>query len=321
MKKLLLTSAFFCFFVLAYSQSDTLFTKKHEKIPCKIIEINETDFKYKLADNPDGPVFVAGRTTITKYVLSNGYTQQVIPDEMSIEEEHKEILGNRTAIKIHPFSFVNNQFSFAYEKVIKVGMNLDVEFGYSNSNLNGQQDVFGNNYYNGTNTGAYIKPGVKFFLGQDYSVKGMKYAHPLKGRYIKLDLGFSYLNFQNLKHLTGGYNGTTYTTNTVSSNANTFAYGGFVNYGRQFILGNILTLEYYIGLGLTGLSYSYTNPNYTKNQSYGPYYNSYYDDVQNTSNFHGFMRTQGLGLSYTGGFRIGYIIPAKKNKVQPTKKN
>ena len=43
MKKLLLTTAFFCFFVLAYSQSDTLFTKKHEKIPCKIIEINDSD--------------------------------------------------------------------------------------------------------------------------------------------------------------------------------------------------------------------------------------------------------------------------------------
>lgn len=311
---------FFCLGLITFRH---FVYKKHEKIPCKIIEINETDFKLKLAGNLDGPVFVSSRTTITKYVLSNGYTQQVLPDEMSIEEEHKEILGNRTVIKIHPFSFVNNQLSFAYEKVIKVGMNLDLEFGYSNSNLNGQRDAFGNNYTNGSNTGAYIKPGVKFFLGQDYSVKGMKYAHPLKGRYIKLDLAFSYLNFQNLQRSAVGYNGTTYTTSSVSTNANTFAYGGFVNYGRQFILGNILTLEYYIGIGFTGHSYSYTNPNYTKNFSCGPYNSSYNnnDDVQNTSNFHGFMRTQGLGLSYTGGFRIGYIIPAKKTKPKATKYN
>ena len=80
-------------------------------------------------------------------------------------------------------------------------MNYDSEFGYINSNLNKQPILNGgvnSNYYFGTTklseepfyTGAYIKPGVKFFWGQDYTVRGLRYAHPIQGKYVRFDLVF-----------------------------------------------------------------------------------------------------------------------------------
>jgi hypothetical protein len=240
-----------------------------------------------------------------------------MPDELSLENEHKEILGNREVIKIHPFSFAFNHVSLAYEKVIKVGMNLDAEVGYINSSISQFQTLTPSGYGSPFTTGAYIKPGLKFFLGQDFSVKGLKYAHPLKGRYIKLDLAFAYLNFQNVDRAMYSNTPPMYTYTVVSSDIAAFSYGGFVNYGRQFILGNFLTLDYYFGVGFTGQSVSYSNPGFnTANNNSSYYFYGYRDFSKAISNYYGFARIPGLGLSGTFGFRIGYILPSKQSKME-----
>jgi len=320
MKKTFLTSILLCLFVTVNAQSDTLYTKKQQKIICKIVEIGELDIKYKRVELLDGPTYVINRLNIIKYTLANGYTEIIVADELSIENEHGNIIKNRTVIKISPFSPVNNQITFAYEKVLRVGTNLDIELGYSNSNLTKNQDITGS-MRNVFNSGFYVKPGVKFFLGQDYSVRGLKYAHPLKGRYIRLDLAFSYLNYENLKRTepvrnpnTPYYSSTTY---TIVTDVQSFSYGGFVNYGRQFILGNALTLEYYVGVGFTGQSNTYSNNDYKKTIYSGYNYFNRNDDAKNIANYHGFFRSPNLGLSVTGGFRIGYILPEKTAKNKP----
>jgi hypothetical protein len=315
MKKLIPTLLLLCVFVSGFSQTDTLYTKKQDKIPCKIIEINEFDIKYKLAASIDGPIYVVSKASVTKYTLANGFTELLLPDELSLENEHGEIIKNRTVIKVHPFSVVNNQLSFAYEQVLKVGTNLDIEAGYINTGLN--SSTTSNRVYNSGRTnysGAYIKPGVKFFLGQDFSVKGLRYAHPLKGRYIKLDVAVSYLNFQDVRRTENVGIYPNIQNRTVTTNINTFAYGGFVNFGRQFILGNILTIEYYFGVGFTGRTIDYTNDDFLRSGS-----GYYYNENNSISNYHGFQRIPNFGLSGTAGFRIGYIIPEKKAHKEPSK--
>ena len=39
-------------------------------------------------------------------------------------------------------------------------------------------------------------------------------------------------------------------------------------------------------------------------------------DAKRISNYHGFIRASNMGLSVTGGFRIGYIIPDKCTKTK-----
>jgi hypothetical protein len=176
MKKLILFSVLMIASILGLAQADTLYTVKGQKIPCKIYEINDLEMRYRLASNLDGPVFVIDKSTIRKYVLANGYTEIITPDELSLDNEHKEILGNREVIKIHPFGFAFNHVSLAYEKVIKVGMNIDAEIGYINSSFSQYNNGRTYGFNTPFTTGAYIKPGLKFFLGQDFSVKGLKYA-------------------------------------------------------------------------------------------------------------------------------------------------
>jgi hypothetical protein len=317
MKKLFLILFFGLGAILSFSQSDTLFDNKGRKITCKIHEINEFEIKYVMTGLVDGPTYVIDKSTVIRYTLANGYTEVLMPDELSLEHEHGEILANREVIKLHPFSFAFNHISLSYEKVIKVGFNLDVEVGYINYAIT-NNDPFATGYGNSRTsafyTGAYVKPGVKFFLGQDFSVRGLKYAHPLKGRYVKLDLAGSFINYQGLQRVDYNFTNNTAVTNTVTSDLNIVAYGGFVNYGRQFILGNMLTLDYYVGLGFTGISYTYSNPEYMRNtNSYNSGFTtySYATDARYISNYHGFMRMPNFGLSVTCGFRIGYILPSK----------
>jgi len=286
------------------------------------MEINESEIKYKWAGNIDGPIYFIDKASVIKYALSNGFVARLVPDELSIENEHKEILGNRQVIKISPFSAAFSHISVAYESVIKVGMNLDIEGGYINSEINSDaSNMFRTGLNNSThNSGVFIKPGIKFFLGEDFSIKGLKYAHPLKGRYVKLDLAISYINFQDLSMVYYSQNNYPYngvqTVRTVYSNLNTVAYGGFVNYGRQFILGNILTLDYYAGIGFTGQTETYSNPDFFTNPfGTGNQQQYYYGNERNyTSNYHGFIRVPTLGLSFTAGFRVGYIIPQKESR-------
>lgn len=304
MKKLFFLLVFACLASIGFSQSDTLYTIKNKKIPCKIYEINEFEIKYRLAGVADGPLYVIDKTTVRKYTLANGYTELLLPDEMSLENEHREILGNRQVIKIHPFSFATNHISFAYEKVIKVGMNLDVEAGYINSGFTNNNWFGSNGNYNVFASGAYIKPGVKFFLGQDFAVRGLKYAHPLKGRYFKVDLAVSYINLRDVTVYI--YNNSyPYTTVPVKSDVGSVAYGAFINYGRQFILGNLFTFDYYFGIGATGQSNSYSNSAIKSNYGF---------DARNLYYYGGFYRTPNIGISFTGGIRLGYIIPDKTTK-------
>lgn len=317
MRKIIHVLILLCCSASLWSQSDTLYTKTKQKITCKIIEINDSEIKYRVAAAEEGPVYVINRIKVSRYTLANGFSEILAPDELSIENQHASILNNRSVVKMHPFSFVNSQFSFAYEQVIKVGTSVDVEVGYVNSNINYNYSM-GGGFYNQYGTrafysGAYIKPGFKFFVGQDFTLKGMRYAHPLKGRYIKLDLAASFLQHRDITRSFQTPGSNPYSYRTLTTDVNTVAYGGFVNYGRQFILGNVLTLEYYFGVGFTAVSVGYSNSDF-KNAASN---NFAYNEFANFSNYHGFMRIPGLGLSGTAGFRIGYIIPAAEPKSKP----
>lgn len=327
MMKKIISLFFICISALCFSQSDTLYLLSNKKITCKILEINDLEIKYRPVENSSGPLYIIDKSTVYKYSLSNGFSEQITKRETQVwnntpvEATRKEVKDNYQSIKLSPFSFAFSHVSLAYEKVIKKGMNAEVTVGYSNSGINpDEMDLFKTGYNKGSNyTGAFIKPGIKFFFGEEYSDKNIKYAHPLSGRYIKLDLALSYLNAKNLTAVYSMYTSTTgVVSQTTTSNLTTIAYGGFVNYGRQVILGNILTLEGYIGVGFTGKSETYSNPSFF----ISPFPQSVYTQDNNsyTSNYHGFLRIPTLGLSFAGGFNIGYIIPQKSKNKKAVKK-
>ncbi len=235
---------------------DTLITLKNEKIVGKITKVTETEFEYKKSLEPDAPIYTISREKIKEIRWGNGSKELVMPDEMSVNKEH-EILDKRSDIQFHFFSIVTEKLSFTYEHVIKVGINLEVTAGLINNTMIKQPITGSSNDL--LTQGAMLGAGVKFLLGQDFYLNGMKYAHPLKGRYIKPEI--LYAGF--IEHgVVSGYsvaNGSNYGQQVVTDlKVNSVAI--MLNYGRQFVLGNILTFGYSVGVGYSLNSAAYSNP-------------------------------------------------------------
>jgi hypothetical protein len=304
---------FLAFFVTrAFSQSDTLVPRVGARIPCKITEIGEEEIKYKKADNPDGPTYSTSKNKLKEMIFANGTREFIKSDELALDgKSTPELLSETRVIKVEPFSPFLNHICVGYEQMLKVGTNLEVKLGFVSSNLNSNlHQVF----YSSTGlTGGYAKAGVKFLLGQDFVMRGIKYAHPLKGRFIRLDVDFVALNFQGLKN--GYYNGygSLYTMQTSDMSA--YSYGLFISYGRQFVLGDIITLDYYVGLGASGQSLTFTKPNFNNVPGFPNYYRQDY-----TGNYYSHYRTPS-GFSAQFGLSLGYIVkkkPASESRPRPT---
>lgn len=124
-----------------------------------------------------------------------------------------------------------NTLGLFYEQMIKVGTNMEFKAGYIGIGSAKNPDNV---------SGMYFKAGVKFLKTPDEYIKGGKRLHALKGSYIKPEFIF----------------------NTFSTNYNMYSSSGpikesitYRNYafnmvlGKQFILGNIMTMDYYFGFG------------------------------------------------------------------------
>ena len=145
MKKYPLTLILFLFFGMwTYAQKDSSFTKplpafdtlinyKFQKMPCKIIEIGQDEIKYKRANNLDGPVYTVSKQEIREIRFANGARETIKQDELSMAPK-PEVIDQRKAIKIHPFSPMFNKITVGYEQVLKMGINLEAKLGYINSN-------------------------------------------------------------------------------------------------------------------------------------------------------------------------------------------
>src|ERR1700751_4583811 len=105
MKKFLALSLFFVFIAggKLLAQGDTLITKKHEKIPCKILEISEIEVKYKKASYMDGPTYTIDKDKLSMIIYANGEKELVKEDELSVNKP-VEIIDRRKVIKIEPFA-------------------------------------------------------------------------------------------------------------------------------------------------------------------------------------------------------------------------
>jgi hypothetical protein len=272
---------------------DTLVTQKNEKLIVKVTKVTETELEYKKDLSADAPVYLIGKEKLREIRYGNGTREALMPDEMAVNQE-RQVLDKRSAIKFQFFSPINNQITFAYEHSLKVGTNLEVAAGLINNTL------ISNSSSPNLIQGGLFKAGVKFLLGEDYYMRGMQYAHPLKGRYIKPEICYSSFIIRGVSFNSYNPNGGGQRIVT-DEKVNSVAF--MLNYGRQFILGNVLTFGYSVGLGYSFLSTRYTNPDYASQLSgYGNTGNL------DPNNLYSHYRIFNLPVAISGTVTLGYIF-------------
>jgi len=123
-----------------------------------------------------------------------------------------------------------------------------------------------------------------------------RYAHPLKGRYLKLEAVFYDIS----KQVSGPY----YPVNAIMpiTQKNDFNYLGgalMLVYGRQFLIGNVFSFGYYIGAG-------YVMEDATmKSNVQNPDFGNYTHDIARYALFNFGNK---FPMAMTGGFNVGYIF-------------
>lgn len=211
--------------------------------------------------------------------------------------------AGKRVFKLHPFSPLFGKVTIGYEQVLKRGINLELKAGDINSNFNiravpgsnKQNEPVGYGAY-----GGYVQGGIKFLLGQDSLKKGLISGQPLAGSYIRVDAIIVDISYRNANVTLVPNKGLF----KQSTNANTLSAGMFASIGKQWVFGNRLTLDYYIGLGISGASSNYQNQSLVNNNL-----NNIITTIENkVSNYYGFIKIPAAYVSITYGLSVGYIF-------------
>ena len=273
-----------CFSLLANSQ-DIIRTKK-DTILAKVVEIGIEEIKYHNFNNLDGPIFVLPKTDVIEITYENGTKTLLKPDSYDVTTAATSMRNKTHAFKFEFLSPLGGDLVFGYETMLKVGTNLEFKVGLIGVG-------FGDNEEKAS--GAFFKAGIKFQTRPSYVQRGIKYSHGLAGFYIKPEVIF---NSYKKSYTNINYNVYPYVYTNEVTKANITNYALDIVFGKQYILGNSVTMDFYFGIGYGIRSTSYdTNPiNNSDFENEGSYEYSHIFGGKDSP------------LVTTGGFTIGVLF-------------
>ncbi|MGZ3865578.1 MAG: hypothetical protein ACXVC6_11185 [Bacteroidia bacterium] len=310
-------------------KADTLFTRLHEKIPCKVLEIGVSEIRYKKASFLEGPTFIIEKTRVDYIVFASGI-KDIIQQEQPAPPVYQNnnvapyispyprpsempIMEKTKAIKLEPMALLQGKFILGFEMCLKMGFNIEAKVGYVNStvlsqsiNHNSSFAYYG--YYNYSKpviSAGFFKGGIKFTFEQAHKYKGLWYRHPLKGHFLRVNALANNLRVHYNQYLYQSLNGTT-SSNYYPVDQTVIIYGLTGDYGYQFVMGSSVTLDMYLGLGYATYHRISNVPTYTPS---GYYLNSYNQGSTYYSHTALGMPNNGTeGMIFNAGFTLGIAL-------------
>jgi len=271
-------------------KEDLIVKKDGSSLKVKILDLGADVVTFKLYNNPDGPTMSLKKSEIKTITIDGQVVYEYKIDPYSVSNQ--AILDKNSSLKFHFFSPLNRHVAFSYEWMNKPGFNWELGAGVigpgvSSINVLKDRDP----------KGAFIRFGPKLLLGSssDIEIEGARYAHPIKGKYFKIEM---ILNAVNVKYTFDsafyyGYGGTESYTKKYQSIVL------HLIYGRQFIFGNTITVSWYGGVGY----------GFESSTTVGTISNSDWLDFDTRRYSHIYFGEK-FPMTWTFGFTVGYILKA-----------
>jgi hypothetical protein len=260
---LLILSLFLMGLTFDLFAQDQIHKKNSEIINCKVKEIGMDEIKYTQPDYPQDVLFVIDKDKVLKVVFSDG-KELYFQKEMTNPENYED--NRKNAIKIDFLSPLTGNTTFAYERSLRPGRSIEATLGIIGLGANP------NDY---DPLGVFIKFGPKFIKSPDFYLRGMKYAHILKGGYIKPEFSIGYYSryfeewFDNRKERDEVLNATI-----------------MLNIGKQWIFDNSFLVDFYFGVG-----YGFDT-----------------DDRETEYHYSHLITSEEVPLSFGAGLKIGWLF-------------
>lgn len=232
MKKLFLVTLYLIVSLSIFAQ-DKIYKTDKSVIECKVIDIGLNEVKYQDPKMMDGPTISIGVDMILKIVLSTG---RVIEFKNPLNDPNSYINDKKKAIKLHFLSPLMEHLAFSFEKSIRPGRSFEsgiglIGVGFDTDELS-------------KSSGVSVSAGYKFMRTPDFYSQRFKYAHIMKGAYVKPEVMLSvYRNeFEN-------YFFNTPNPQLSISEQNIVAGALIINLGKQVVYDNSFLIDYSFGLG------------------------------------------------------------------------
>jgi len=239
MRTILLSAFFVMLHIALVAQvpaTDTIFTRDGTAISCKVREISSAEIRYVQPQlNPD-VVFVIEKSKVARIVYANGAeqtfaTERQAPETIEQNSENLFALQRKNALKLDLLALAVNNFSLTYERSLRPGRSIEFSAGAIGLGFGLKEEHA---------SGVVLKGGYKFARNPDFYLGGMRYAHILKGRYLKLELDFASYSVENETEL--------FSSHTEKYSITKF--GFLVVLGNQWVYDDKILIDVYSGLGI-----------------------------------------------------------------------
>jgi len=157
---------------------DTLYKVDGSKHLAKIVELNETQVKYKLFSSLEGPTYVIGKESVLQIVYESGlvetFPQSLLANVAPIVKiDPRTVDFGRNFISVDAFDILaNGTLTLSYEYIVKsglVGYRLPVSYHIIDYEFRDNSYVFGIGA--DINIYPYGQGRIKFFYGPSFQFK------------------------------------------------------------------------------------------------------------------------------------------------------
>ena len=240
MKSKILTLAIGLFLSVCARGQDRIFKIDSTEISCIVKEISSTEIKYIKNDINPGVLFSVDVREVARIVFSDGKVFMLDHQKALTETTEKNTselfrLQRKNAIKIDFLGLPFNVLAFTYERCTRPGGSVELTLGAIGKGIAKAADF--------KPEGVVMKGGYKFIRSPDYYLRGMRYAHILRGRYVKLELDYALYSFDSYDYGLS-YNPEAKTRKVLSK------WGLQVVFGSQYVFNDIFLIGEYAGIGI-----------------------------------------------------------------------
>ncbi len=283
----------------ALHAQDLIYKKNKDVILGKILEIGVDEIKYKDFKNLDGPTISIAKNELQKIKMESG-KETYFTDDMTNSNNYAD--NKKNAIKIDFLAPMYGQTTFGYERSMGVGASIEFNFGiigWGVNNYKPSSDNYGYSSDGVSASGAFVRAGYKFIKSPDFYLKGMRYAHVMKGSYVRPELTIGACN----ETLTYSNNNSYYFGGASSTPGRTLTkqvqFGAImIDFGKQWVMNNIFLVDYFVGFG-----YGFSSKKDDKD------YNNNLGTLGYSGNNHAFIGPwSSTPFAFTCGLKVGMLI-------------
>jgi len=258
---------------LSLFAQDMILKRNDEIIKCKIKEVGLDEVKYNLPDYPSDVMFVVAKDDIVRIVFEDG-RELSFEQRMTNPANYAE--NRKNAIKVDFLSPATGNTTFSYERSLKPGRSVEGSLGIIGLGVDNADRNAG---------GLFVKFGYKFIKDPDFYLRGMQYAHLLKGSYVKPEIALGYMKRDYYVWTDKWDNNGNWIGNEFTERREAFSGTIQLVLGKQWVFDNVFLIDLYGGVG----------------------YGFYTDDE--AGYYYGYsIADESFPISVSAGLKIGFLM-------------